>query len=147
MVHAAACDPLPPCEKHAALTFVTSTTQPPNSQVVAGTNLKVQAVVTAARASAATGTPYDATAAMVQVAAISAVVQQDLAAGISELATRVAADPSLDLVQESAALETVRGCCWERQGVGGGLACWCWGLDCCCWGLACCMHSAHCSRA
>lgn len=75
------------------------------ARTVAGANARVQAVVQQALAAAAAGAPFDAVAAMVQVAAVSAVVQQDLAAGISELAARVAADPAANLAAESARLE------------------------------------------
>ncbi|KAI8470097.1 MAG: hypothetical protein J3K34DRAFT_421763 [Monoraphidium minutum] len=73
--------------------------------VVAATNTLLQVIVAAAKQAAAEGRTFDSMAALVQISAIAAVQQQDLAASISELAAKVAANPGLDIAAEAAALE------------------------------------------
>jgi hypothetical protein len=74
---------------------------------VASTNAQIEAIVQAAKAAAAEGRSYDAVAALVQITAISAVQQQDLASAVSQLAAKVANDPTLDIAAEAATLEKV----------------------------------------
>lgn len=61
-----------------------------------------------ARTAAATGTTFDAAAALAQITTVAAVQQQDLASDVSALSTRVAADPALDVAATSNTLAEVR---------------------------------------
>jgi hypothetical protein len=76
---------------------------------VSGTNAQLQRIVEAARTAAKEGRDYDAIDALVQITAISAVQQNDLAGSINELAAKVAADDNADIAAEAAALEAVSG--------------------------------------
>ena len=75
--------------------------------MVTGTNAQLQRIVDAARTAARDGKSYDAINALVQITAISAVQQNDLARSINELAAKVAADDGADIAAEAAALEAV----------------------------------------
>lgn len=88
----------------------------PPPQVVAASNAKLQAIVAKAKAAYKDGTPFDGIAALVQISAIAAVQQQEMAQSISELAAKIASDPSIDIPAEAAQLESVSGeltaACW-----------------------------------
>jgi hypothetical protein len=78
-----------------------------HTQVIAGTNAQLQKIVAAAKAAHREGREFDAINALVRITAISAVQQIDLAASISALAARVAADPNIDIAAAAAELERV----------------------------------------
>ncbi|KAI8463993.1 MAG: hypothetical protein J3K34DRAFT_129482 [Monoraphidium minutum] len=75
------------------------------ARVVAATNQQLQIIINAAKAAWREGRDYDSISALVQITAISAVQQIDLATAINELAARIAADPSLDVAAEASKLE------------------------------------------
>jgi hypothetical protein len=74
---------------------------------VATTNAQLQKIVEDAKRAAVEGRAYDAVSALVQVTAIAAVQQIDLASSINQLAAKVASDPSINIAAEASRLETV----------------------------------------
>ncbi len=78
------------------------------AKVVGGTNGKIQALVAAAKAAAASGAEFDAIKALVQITSIAAVQQMELAAAVSDLAVKVAGDASFDVTAAASKLEQVR---------------------------------------
>jgi len=77
------------------------------AKVIASTNAQIQEIVVQAKLAAKEGTEFDAVKALVQMTAVAAVQQQELATAIKDLAAKVASDLNINIAAEAAKLEEV----------------------------------------